>query len=132
MRVRRLRFVSHLNTLPICTRAIRIQGVPCHEAPSGCRLAHDAGPIISTAVPPEGHAAGLFGSKKKASKNKDDDDTGDLDEYDARAKVPLVGEHTQVAGGWWIQLEGAGLVVDLNGTGEDPPPSEAHHVVLED
>jgi|HubBroStandDraft_2_1064218.scaffolds.fasta_scaffold17560_2 flagellar basal body P-ring protein FlgI len=88
--------------------------------------------LVSAAVPPAGHAAGLFGSKKKASKNKDDDDTGELDEYDARAKVPLIGEHTQVAGGWWIQLEGAGLVVDLNGTGEDPPPSEARHVVLED
>src|SRR5580700_9368317 len=88
--------------------------------------------LVSAAVPPAGHAAGLFGSKKKASKNKDDDDTGELDEYDARAKVPLVGEFTQVVGGYWIQLEGAGLVVDLNGTGEDPPPSEARHVVLED
>lgn len=88
--------------------------------------------LVSAAVPPAGHAAGLFGSKKKAAKNKDDDDTGELDEYNARAKVPLIGEHTQVAGGWWIQLEGAGLVVDLNGTGEDPPPSEARHVVLED
>ncbi len=89
--------------------------------------------LISLSVPPAGRGADWFGSKKKASKNKkDDDDTGDLDEYDARAKVPLIGEHTQVAGGWWIQLEGAGLVVDLNGTGEDPPPSEARHVVLED
>jgi hypothetical protein len=92
--------------------------------------------LAATAVPPSSRAAGglggLFGSKKsKANKDKDDD-TGDLDEYDARAKVPLVGEMTQIVGGYWIQLEGAGLVVDLNGTGEDPPPSEARHAVLED
>jgi flagellar basal body P-ring protein FlgI len=92
--------------------------------------------LAATAVPPSGHAAGglggLFGSKKsKANKDKDDD-SGELDEYDARAKVPLVGEMTQIVGGYWIQLEGAGLVVDLNGTGEDPPPSEARHAVLED
>jgi flagellar basal body P-ring protein FlgI len=88
--------------------------------------------FASTAVPPTGHAAGWFGNKKKTDKKDKDDDTGDLDEYDARAKVPLIGEFIQVFGGNWIQLEGAGLVVDLNGTGEDPPPSEARHVVLED
>jgi flagellar basal body P-ring protein FlgI len=89
--------------------------------------------LAATAMPTPGHAAGLFGSKKsKANKDKDDDDTGEIDEYDSRAKVPLVGEFTQVVGGQWIQLEGAGLVVDLNGTGEDPPPSEARHAVLED
>jgi Flagellar P-ring protein len=88
--------------------------------------------VVAAALPPSAHAAGWFGSnKKKASKDKDDD-TGELDEYDARAKVPLVGELTQVAGGYWIRLEGAGLVVDLNSTGEDPPPSEARHAVLED
>ena len=90
--------------------------------------------LASTAAPPSGHAAGWWGSDKKSKthKDKDDDETGDLDEYDARAKVPLVGEMTQIVGGYWIQLEGAGLVVDLNGTGEDPPPSEARHAVLED
>ncbi|HET6323274.1 MAG TPA: flagellar basal body P-ring protein FlgI, partial [Planctomycetaceae bacterium] len=89
--------------------------------------------LASTVWSSSSHAAGLFGSKKsKAAKNKDDDETGDIDEYDARAKVPLIGEYTQVVGGYWIQLEGAGLVVDLNGTGEDPPPSEARHAVLED
>jgi Flagellar P-ring protein len=88
--------------------------------------------LASTVAPPLGHAAGWWGSdKKKNAKNKDDDG-GDLDEYDARAQVPLVGENTQIVGGYWIQLEGAGLVVDLNGTGEDPPPSEARHAVLED
>jgi len=88
--------------------------------------------LASTGAPPSGHAAGWWGSDKKSKAHKDDDDTGDLDEYDARAKVPLVGEFTQIVGGYWIQLEGAGLVVDLNGTGEDPPPSEARHAVLED
>jgi hypothetical protein len=90
--------------------------------------------LASTAAPPSGHAAGWWGSDKKSKthKDKDEDDTGDLDEYDARAKVPLVGEFTQIVGGYWIQLEGAGLVVDLNSTGEDPPPSEARHAVLED
>ncbi|HXY35715.1 MAG TPA: flagellar basal body P-ring protein FlgI [Planctomycetaceae bacterium] len=90
------------------------------------------GLLVATAAPPMGRAAGWFGSDKKKSKNKDDDENGDVDEYDARAKVPLVGDCTQVVGGYWIQLEGAGLVVDLSDTGEDPPPSEARHVVLED
>ncbi|HEV7999258.1 MAG TPA: flagellar basal body P-ring protein FlgI [Planctomycetaceae bacterium] len=88
--------------------------------------------LVATAFPAPGHAAGLFGSKKKDKAAKEDDDSGEIDEYDARAKVPLIGEMTQIVGAWWIQLEGAGLVVDLNGTGEDPPPSEARHAVLED
>src|SRR5271154_2442527 len=89
--------------------------------------------LACTLVPRSAESSNFFGSKKaKAAKDKDDDDTGDFDEYDSRAKVPLVGEFTQVVGGYWIQLEGAGLVVDLNGTGEDPPPSEARHAVLED
>jgi flagellar basal body P-ring protein FlgI len=87
--------------------------------------------LVCAVVPLSAQAAGFFGSKKTKA-TKDDDDSGDVDEYDARAKVPLVGELTQVVGGHWILLEGAGLVVDLNGTGEDPPPSEARHAVLED
>jgi flagellar basal body P-ring protein FlgI len=88
--------------------------------------------LAATAVPPVSHAAGWFGSNKKPKTTKEEDEGGDIDEYDARAKVPLLGEFTQIIGGYWIQLEGAGLVVDLNGTGEDPPPSEARHAVLED
>jgi flagellar basal body P-ring protein FlgI len=88
--------------------------------------------LASVAVASLARGDGWFGSDKKPKAHKDDDESGDLDEYDARAKVPLVGEMTQVFGGNWIQLEGAGLVVDLRDAGEDPPPSEARHAVLED
>lgn len=87
--------------------------------------------LACTLVPRSAESSNFFGSKK-AKPAKQEDDGGDLDEYDTRAKVPLIGELTQVVGGYWIQLEGAGLVVDLNGTGEDPPPSEARNAVMED
>lgn len=74
--------------------------------------------------------AGLWGSKKSKAA-KDEDDT-DLDQYDTKDKVPLVGQYTQVVGETMMKLEGAGLVVGLDGTGEDPPPSLIRQTVLED
>jgi len=74
--------------------------------------------------------AGLFKSKKSTA-SKDDDDS-DLDQYDTKDKVPLIGEYTQVVGETVMKIEGAGLVVGLDGTGEDPPPSLAREMVLSD
>ncbi|HUE13839.1 MAG TPA: flagellar basal body P-ring protein FlgI, partial [Planctomycetaceae bacterium] len=76
------------------------------------------------------HAASFFKSKK-SNASKDDDDS-DLDQYDTKDKVPLIGQYTQIVGQNMIRLEGAGLVVGLDGTGEDPPPSLARQMVLED
>jgi hypothetical protein len=74
--------------------------------------------------------AGLFKSKKSsADKN---DDGNDLDEFDVKDKVPLIGQYTQVVGQNVLMLQGAGLVVGLDGTGEDPPPSLAREMVLGD
>ena len=74
--------------------------------------------------------AGFFGSKK--SKAAKDDDDSDLDLYDTKDTVPIIGQFTQVVGQNPIRLEGAGLVVGLDGTGEDPPPSLVRQMVLED
>ncbi len=74
--------------------------------------------------------AGLWGSKKsKAAKNDDDEE---LDKYETADKVPLVGQFTQVVGQNVIRIEGAGLVVGLDGTGEDPPPSLVRQMVIAD
>ncbi len=74
--------------------------------------------------------AGFFGSKKSKAA-KDDDDT-DLDSYGTKDTVPTIGQFTQVVGQNPIRLEGAGLVVGLDGTGEDPPPSLVRQMVLDD
>jgi hypothetical protein len=73
---------------------------------------------------------GIFGSKK--SKAAKDDDDSDLDTYDTKDAVPTIGQFTSVVGNNLIRLEGAGLVVGLDGTGEDPPPSLVRQMVLED
>ncbi len=77
------------------------------------------------------HAASFFKSKKSSADSKEDDD-GDLDQYDTKDKVPLIGQYTQIVGQNLVTLEGAGLVVGLDGTGEDPPPSLARQMVLDD
>jgi hypothetical protein len=74
--------------------------------------------------------AGIFGSKK--SKAAKDDDDSDLDTYDMKDSVPTIGQYTQIVGQNVIRLEGAGLVVGLDGTGEDPPPSLVRQMVLDD
>jgi hypothetical protein len=75
--------------------------------------------------------AGLFKSKKSNAADKNDDGD-DIDEFDVKDKVPLIGQFTQVVGQNVIKLQGAGLVVGLDGTGEDPPPSLAREMVLTD
>ncbi len=75
--------------------------------------------------------AGLFPSKKSCS-HAQDENVEDFDDVDVRTRVPLVGEFTTVHGQEMLKLEGAGLVVGLDGTGEDPPPSPVRQMVLDD
>lgn len=50
-------------------------------------------------------------------------DNSDDDEFETSVNTKLIGEHTTVAGLNVVTLQGVGLVVGLNGTGGDPPPS---------
>lgn len=45
------------------------------------------------------------------------------DDFETAVKTELIGSYTTVSGLNMITLEGVGLVVGLNGTGGDPPPS---------
>ena len=71
-----------------------------------------------------------FASKKSNASAKDDDE--DLDGLDVKTRIPLVGDFTTISGQQVIVLHGAGLVVGLDGTGEDPPPSLVRQMVLDD
>ena len=69
------------------------------------------------------------------SQSPDDDDFGDEDfddELQTRIEVPMVGDYTTFSGLHRVVLEGVGLVVGLNGTGGDPPPSPYREVLLDD
>ena len=47
----------------------------------------------------------------------------DEDEFETKVETQLIGNYATVSGLNMITLEGVGLVVGLNGTGGDPPPS---------
>lgn len=56
----------------------------------------------------------------------------DDDEFKTKAKSELIGKYTTISGLNMITLEGVGLVVGLNGTGGDPPPSVYRTQLLDD
>ncbi|MEX0727787.1 MAG: flagellar basal body P-ring protein FlgI [Planctomycetaceae bacterium] len=58
----------------------------------------------------------------------------DTDDFDLKTEVetPFIGDYVTVAGLNHILLEGVGLVVGLDGTGEDPPPSMYRTALLDD
>lgn len=67
------------------------------------------------------------------SQSPDDDFDEDFDgELETRIEVPMVGDYATVSGLHRVVLEGVGLVVGLNGTGGDPPPSPYREVLLDD
>lgn len=70
------------------------------------------------------------------SQSPDDDDSDEDDDFDdeltTRIDVPMVGDYTTFSGLHRVVLEGVGLVVGLNGTGGDPPPSPYREVLLDD
>lgn len=52
------------------------------------------------------------------------------DSLTTTVETPLIGEHTTIAGLNLVPLEGVGLVVGLDGTGSDPPPSRFRETIL--
>ncbi|MCH2200904.1 MAG: flagellar basal body P-ring protein FlgI [Fuerstiella sp.] len=57
------------------------------------------------------------------SVDKDTVKTSVSDDFDTSLKTPLLGDYTSVQGNTLVPLRGIGLVVNLDGTGGDPPPS---------
>lgn len=64
-------------------------------------------------------------------KNEDSSDEFD-DELTTKVEVPMVGDYTTFTGLHRVVLEGVGLVVGLNGTGGDPPPSTYREALVDD
>jgi len=58
---------------------------------------------------------------------KDDDDVS----FETKVNTRFIGKYTTVSGLNMITLEGVGLVVGLNGTGGDPPPSSYRTTLLD-
>jgi flagellar basal body P-ring protein FlgI len=69
-----------------------------------------------------------FSKMEFRSQNPKKDD----DEFKTKAKSELIGKYTTISGLNMITLEGVGLVVGLNGTGGDPPPSVYRTQLLDD
>ena len=67
---------------------------------------------------------------------RDEESESDEDEFDddfeTKIEVPMVGDYTTFTGLHRVVLEGVGLVVGLNGTGGDPPPSPEREALLDD
>ncbi|NQV22923.1 MAG: flagellar basal body P-ring protein FlgI [Rhodopirellula sp.] len=65
-----------------------------------------------------------------------DEDASDEDDFDdeltTKVAVPMVGDYTTFTGLHRVVLEGVGLVVGLNGTGGDPPPSTYREALVDD
>jgi hypothetical protein len=73
----------------------------------------------------------LFSLKSQDDEAESLDD--DLeDEFETKIEVPMVGDYTSFTGLHRVVLEGVGLVVGLNGTGGDPPPSPERESLLDD
>lgn len=68
------------------------------------------------------------------SQSPDEKDKAKDDEFVDGTKLttPLVGDYTSFSGLQPVVLEGVGLVVGLNGTGGDPPPSPKREALLDD
>ena len=65
--------------------------------------------------------------------DESDSDTDDFDDdFETKIEVPMVGDYTTFTGLHRVVLEGVGLVVGLNGTGGDPPPSPEREALLDD
>ncbi|QDT39804.1 flagellar basal body P-ring protein FlgI [Stratiformator vulcanicus] len=53
-----------------------------------------------------------------------------LGEVDTATDTPLIGEYTSIAGLSPVFVAGVGLVVNLDGTGDDPPPSRLRTALM--
>ena len=59
-------------------------------------------------------------------------DDFDDDEFETKIETPLIGDYTNVTGLNSIVLQSVGLVVGLDGTGGDPPPSSSRTLLREE
>jgi hypothetical protein len=71
-------------------------------------------------------------SMRSQSPEKEDPSDDFDDELTTRIAVPMVGDYTTFTGLHRVVLEGVGLVVGLNGTGGDPPPSTYREALVDD
>lgn len=60
------------------------------------------------------------------------DPTAADDDFETKVDTRFIGKYTTVSGLNMVTLEGVGLVVGLNGTGGDPPPSAYRTALLND
>lgn len=56
----------------------------------------------------------------------------DDDDLSTEVDTPMIGDHTTIAGRNYITLQGVGLVVGLDDTGSDPPPSRYRELILDE
>ncbi len=68
-------------------------------------------------------------SEKLSDIDKDDDKDK---EFETKVETPMVGDYAGFANLNLVTLEGVGLVVGLDGTGSDPPPSSAREILADD
>lgn len=67
------------------------------------------------------------------SEKSDDTDKDEKDkEFETKVETPMVGDYAGFANLNLVTLEGVGLVVGLDGTGGDPPPSSYREILADD
>ena len=73
-------------------------------------------------------------SLRSQSPEEDEDQNGDEfdDDFVTRIEVPMIGDYTTFSGLHRVVLEGVGLVVGLQGTGDDPPPSQYREALMDE
>lgn len=71
--------------------------------------------------------------KPDEDSEKDDDKDDEKDkEFETKVETPMVGDYAGFANLNLVTLQGVGLVVGLDGTGGDPPPSGYREVLADD
>jgi len=98
-------------------KSTRCLFVLCVVSCLGCRAFNS--PSLAMTMPDWSWPSFDFQTMEFRSQNPKDDD----DSFETKAKSELIGNYTTISGLNMITLEGVGLVVGLNGTGGDPPPS---------
>jgi len=61
--------------------------------------------------------------KRKTALKEKEKDAKDNEDFETRVETPLLGDYISVTGNNLVALRGVGLVMGLDGTGGDPPPS---------
>lgn len=81
----------------------------------------------------------LLRSQSPDKQDEDSEKSGDTDkddeqdkEFETKVETPMVGDYAGFANLNLVTLEGVGLVVGLDGTGGDPPPSSAREILADD